>query len=204
MTPDLRRLSGVAAVAVLWTLLPVALWRTGFPVLGERPLSWMVEDPASARLFRVALVVSALLFIVFHGHVRARFPVDRWFSVAMLGGMVGQLMAAAVPIDGGPLAHQVHTVAALGLGLSLPVLMWRFAASQPAGRWRRVAWALFAIEAAACVVGVLLSRRSVAPLAEVVPAVGFHLWVLTLTTVGNPGFFRGDTAEDDELVQIGR
>ena len=178
---DRSRFTGVAAVMVLWTLLPLAIWRSGFPLLGPRPLSWMVEDPASAPLFRVALVVSAVLFVAFHGYVRARHPVDRWFSVAMLGGMAGQLVAAAVPIDGGALAHQVHTFAALGLGLSLPVLMWRFAACQPDGRWRRAAWSLFAVEAAACVVGVVLSRSSVAPLAEIVPAAGFHLWIVTIT-----------------------
>lgn len=181
MIGDSRRLAGVAAVAVLWTMLAAAMWRSGFPLLGPRPLSWMVADPASATLFRTALIAAALLLVVFHGYVRSRHPVDGWFSVVMLGGLAGQLVAAVVPIDGGEAANRVHTVAALSLGVSLPVLMWRFAACQGAGPWRRPAWALAAVEAGACAVGILLSRRSVAPLAEIVPAAGFHLWIVTVT-----------------------
>lgn len=197
MASDRRRVAGVAAVAVLWTVLLAAMLRSGFPLLGRRPLSWMVADPASALLFRLALVVGGLLLVVFHEHVRARYPVDRWFSVAMLGGLAGQLVAAAVPIDGGAVANGVHTAAALGLGVSLPVLIWRFAAAQPPGPWRRRAWALAAVEAAACATGIALSRSSVAPLAEIVPAAGFHLWIIAVT-LGPKA--RAPEEGDDRLV----
>lgn len=186
------RFTGVAAVAVLWTVLGAAMWRSGFPLLGPRPLSWMVADPASAWLFRAALVVGALLLVGFHAHVRDRYPVDGWFSFALLGGLFGQLVAAVVPIDGGDAANRVHTYAALALGASLPLLIWRFAAAQPDGPWRRVTRALVAVEVVACAVGLLLSRGSLAPLAEIVPAAGFHLWIVAVTVgperlVSGPG-----------------
>lgn len=178
------RYAGLAAVALLWSTLGLASLRSGFPLLGPRPLSWLVADPASSALYGVGLAGGALLLAAFHQYVRSHHPVGRGFSAAMLGGLAGQAIAAVVPIDGGPAAHLVHTVAALALGASLPVLMWRFAVAQPAGPWRRLAGRLALAEAAACAVGVVLSRRSVAPLAEIVPAACFHLWIGLVTLAG--------------------
>lgn len=175
------RYAGLAAVAVLWTTLGLAALRAGFPLAGERPLSWLAADPASSALYSTGLAVGALLLAVFHGHVRARYRVSRGFSVAMLAGLAGQAVAAFVPISGGPLAHRVHTVAALTLGASLPVLMWRFALTQQRGPWRRLVKRLALAEGAACAVGVALSRLSVAPLAEILPAACFHVWIAVLT-----------------------
>lgn len=200
MRPSRLRFTGVAAVVVLWTMLSAAMWRSGFPLLGRRPLSWMVAEPASAWLFRTALVGGALLLVAFFAHVRDRYPVDRWFSFALLGGLVGQLVAAVVPIDGGEAANRVHTYAALTLGASLPLLIWRFAATQPDGPWRRVTRALVAAEVAACAVGLLLSRSSVAPLAEIVPAAGFHLWIVAVT-VGPEGLVPGPGRR--EVLRVG-
>ncbi len=184
MAPTLSRYSGLAAVATLWSVLGTASLLSGFPLLGDRPLSWLAEDPASSVLFSVGLAVAALLLVVFHGHVRRRYQVSRSFSFAMLAGLAGQLVAAVVPINGGVAAQRVHTVAALTLGVSLPVLMWRFAVAQPPGRWRRVARRLFWAEAVAVAMGVLLSRNAVAPLAEILPAAVFHAWIVVLTLSG--------------------
>ena len=186
VTPSLTRYSGLAAVVVLWTALGGAALASGFPLTGERPLSWLVADPGTATLFGAGLVVAAVLLVTFHGHVRLRYPTTRGFSVAMLAGLAGQMVAGVVPIDGGATANRVHTVAALTLGASLPVLMWRFAAAQPPGPWRRLATGLFAAEAMACAAGVVLSRSSVAPLAEILPAACFHVW-LVVRTLGLPG-----------------
>lgn len=181
MTSVLARSAGLAAVATLWSTLLAAALLSGFPLLGDRPLSWMVADPASAWLFRAGLVVAAVLFLVFSGRIRSQYPVGRLFSIAFVAGMACQIVAALVPIDGSPVEHRVHTAAALLLGASLPFFMWRFAAAQPPGAWRRLAYGLFWAEAAACAAGVVLSRWSVAPLAEIVPAACFHLWVAVLT-----------------------
>lgn len=173
--------TGVAAVVVLWTTLAVGSLLAGFDLLGDRPLSHLGTERPSALLFSGGLAVAALLLVAFHHHVRDRFPVSPGFSVAMLVGMAGQLVAALIPIGGDGLAHRVHTTSALVLGASLPVLMWRFAAAQPRGPWRRLAYSLFWAEALACAVGLWLSARGVAPVAEILPAAVFHAWIVALT-----------------------
>ncbi len=175
------RFTGVAAVATLWTSLLVATARGGFDLLGAEPLSYLGSDAGTAGLFSVGLLVSALLLAGFHWFVRDRFLVAPGFSAAMLTGLAGQLVAAVVPIGGDSVVHRVHTISALVLGISLPLLMWRFAAGQPQGRWRRISYALFWVEAAACVVGLYLSARMVAPVAEILPASAFHAWIIIVT-----------------------
>ncbi len=175
------RYTGVAAVATLWTTLLAATAVSGFDLLGDDPLSYLGSDARTAGLFTVGLGLSGLLLTAFHQFVRDRYPVAHGFSAAMLVGLVGQLVAAAVPIGGDPVVHRVHTTSALALGISLPLLMWRFAAGQPRGRWRRLSYALFWAEAIACAVGVYLSARMVAPVAEILPAAVFHAWVVTVT-----------------------
>lgn len=175
------RYAGLAAVATLWFSLGAASLFGEFPLLGERPLSWLAADRRWGLLFSLGLAVAAFLLVLFHEHVRRRYRMDRWFSAAMLTGLAGQLVAAVVPIDAGGAAARVHSMAALVLGVSLPVLMWRFAVLQPPGRWRRVSVLLFRAEAAAVSLGILLSRASVAAVAEILPAACFHLWIVVVT-----------------------
>ena len=173
--------TGVAAVVVIWTTLTAATAWTDFDLLGDDPLSYLGSRSPSAVLFTIGLAVPALLLGAFHQYVRERFPVASGFSLAMLGGLAGQMIAAFVPVNGDSLAHRVHTTSALVLGASLPLLMWRFAAGQPPGPWRRLTYALFWAEAAACVVGLYLSAHGVAPVAEILPAAAFHAWIVTVT-----------------------
>ncbi len=176
--------SGVAAVVAIWTTLLAATVVVRFDLLGEEPLSYLGAHPRSAVLFTLGLAVSAVLLMAFHRYLRGRFPVSCGFSAAMITGLVGQIVAAFVPIGGGPAAHRVHTTSALVLGASLPLLMWRFAAGQPPGRWRHLSYALFWGEVAACLIGFWLSARMVAPLAEILPGAVFHAWVVIVTLVG--------------------
>lgn len=178
------RLSGVAAVLFIWTSLSAATVVASFDLLGDRPLSYLGSRPDSSLLFTTGLAASALLLIVFHRHVRDRYPVSAGFSLAMLVGLAGQVVAAFVPIGGDPTVHRVHTTSALILGASLPLLMWRFAAAQPPGPWRRRSYALFWAEAAACAGGLSLSALNVAPVAEILPAAVFHAWIVTVTFAG--------------------
>ncbi len=175
------RYTGVAAVAVLWTSIGVGVLRSGLGLWGTRPLSYLVADPRSAGLFRGGLIVASVLLVVFAWLVNRTASPAPGFLVAFLVGQAGQVVVAAVPIDGAGAAHDLHTTAGIVLGLSLPVLMWRFAAGQPPGRSRSSAYGLFWLEVAACVIGVALSRAMRAPIAEVVPAAGFHLWIVVVT-----------------------
>ena len=183
-TPSVGRYTGVAAVVTIWTALLAASTVADFDLLGEDPISYLGTQPASAVLFTMGLAVSAVLLTAFHGYLRATYRLSVGFSLAMLVGLAGQLVAAFVPIGGDPGAHRIHTTSALVLGLSLPLLMWRFAAGQPDGPGRRLAYALFWAEAAACVAGLYLSARSVAPVAEILPAAVFHAWIVAVTAQG--------------------
>ena len=196
MTTRALRYSGIAAVVVLWTTLSVATARSGFDLYGGRPLSYLAEQPRAALLFGAGLVVGALLLYGFHHHIRDRYAVGSGFSATMCVGLAGQVVAGLVPIGGNGLSHSVHTTSALVLGASLPVFMWRFAAGQRRGRWRRATYALFWAEVVACGAGLYLSGRGVAPVAEVLPAAVFHLWIATLTFRPWPGQGAdGSTAE---------
>lgn len=173
-------------MATLWFSLGAASLFSGFAVLGERPLSWLVADRRWGLLFSTGLAVAAFLLVLFHQHLRRRYRLDCWFSAAMLTGLAGQLVAAVVPIDASGAVARTHSVAALVLGASLPVLMWRFAVLQPPGRWRRANVLLFGAEATAALFGILLSRASVAAVGEILPAAFFHLWIVVVT-FGNAG-----------------
>ena len=180
------RWTGIAAVAVLWSTQVVLLVVVGFDLVGDRPLSYLALEDDFGSIFGVGLAVSALLFVAFQGHLRHRYRLGVACSVAMLVGMAGQFVAGVVPIGGTGTASRVHVAAALTLGASIPVLMWRFAADQAAGPWRRRCYRLFWLEAAACATGIALSRLQVAPLAEILPALAFHAWVAAVTFGPDP------------------
>lgn len=180
--PSQLRYGGVAAVLILWGCVAAGMDRTGLGFLDDRPISFLGTDPRSALVFRGGLMVAAVLMAGFAWFVDDWFSSPTSFLAVFLTGLVGQVVAAVVLLTGPGPSHAVHTVGGLVLGASLPVLMWRFAAGLPA-RSRRRAWGygLCGLELVACVVGVGLSASGRAPIAEIVPALGFHLWVGVVT-----------------------
>ncbi len=171
----------MAAVAVLWASVGVGMLRTGLGLFDDRPISYLGTDPRSLALFRGGLLVATVLLVAFAVRVHRSWSTGAGFLAAFLIGQAGQVVVALVPIDGPGADHAVHTTAGIVLGLSLPVLIWRFAAGQSPGARRTAAYGLFWLDVAACVVGVALSRWMRASLAEVVPAAGFHLWVIVVS-----------------------
>jgi len=182
--PTLLRHAGAAAVATLWTCVGTGMYRTSLDAVGDRPISYLGTDPRSALVFRAGLIVAALLMAGFAWFVFGWFRARRSFLVAFLVGLAGQVVAAVVLLSGPGSSHVVHTAGGLVLGASLPILMWRFAAGIPTDsvwRLRAVGYGLFWLEVAACATGVALSASKRAPVAEIVPALGFHLWVAVVT-----------------------
>jgi hypothetical protein len=175
------RSAGLLAVVTLWTSIGTGMYRAGLGFFDDRPLSDLGTDPRSSPLFRGGLLVAAVLLALFSLFVQERFSTPRSFLAASLIGLGGQIVAAVVPISGPGASHDVHTAGGLLLGISLPVLMWRFAAGQVPGRWRLKSYGLFWLEAAACAAGIGLSRSMRAPIAEVLPAGAFHLWIMVVT-----------------------
>jgi hypothetical protein len=185
MDRSLRR-AGVAGVVTIWTALFAGTVLAGFDLLGGRPLSYLGTLPRSAGLFTVGLAVSAVLFVAFHQYLRGTYRVASGFSAAMLVGMAGQLVAAFVPIGGDPTVHRIHTTSALVLAASLPLFMWRLAAAQAPGPWRRLTYSFFWAEVAACAGGLMLSAAGLAPVAEILPAAVFHGWIVAVTFAASP------------------
>jgi hypothetical protein len=154
--------------------------RTGLGFSSPDPLSYLGTDGRSRTLFRAGLLVAAVLLATFAWFVHQRCSTPRCFLLAFLIGLGGQVVAAIVPLAGPGASPAVHTTGGLVLGISLPILMGCFAAGQASGPWRRLSQALFGLEAAACVGGVVLSQAMRAPIAEVLPAGAFHLWILVV------------------------
>ncbi len=175
------RWTGLAAVATLWTTVALGMARTNLGFFDDRPISYLGTVGESDLLFKFGLLVAAGLLAAFSFFARRAFGIPLLFLAASLLGLAGQVVVALVPLSGPGSSSTVHTAGGLILGISLPVLMWRFAAGLLPGRWRIVAYRLFWLEVAACVAGVLLSRSGRAAIAEVLPAVAFHLWIGMVT-----------------------
>ncbi len=156
--------------------------RTGLGLAEPRTISYLGTDPRSASLFRAGLIVATLLLVAFAWAVNRRLARRRTgFLTVFLVGMAGQAVVATVSVAGHGASHDVHTTAGIILGLSLPVLMWRFAAAQPPGPWRKKSYAMMWVSVVSTVVGVALSGARRAGIAEVVPAIAFHLWIVLVT-----------------------
>jgi len=196
--PTQLRYAGAAAVATLWASVGIGMYRTGLDFFGDRPVSYLGTDPRSAAVFRGGLILAAGLMAGFSWFVFGWFAARRSFLATFLIGLVGQVVVAVVLLSGPGSSHAVHTVGGLVLGASLPILMWRFAAGIPSesrhsvrarsrhsvrarSRRRIESYGLCWLEVAACTGGVALSASMRAPVAEIVPALAFHVWVAVVT-----------------------
>lgn len=157
------------------------MWRVAFDLTGDRAISYLGTDPRTMALFRGGLLVATVLLLGFAWAVERSLARPTGFFGVFLVGMAGQAVVATVPIAGEGVSHAVHTTGGIVLGLSLPLFIWRFAAGQPPGRWRRQSYGLLWLEVVAVLAGVALSRVHLAVVAEVLPAVGFHLWIIVVT-----------------------
>lgn len=139
----------------------------------------------SAVWFSFGLLLSACLFISFGFYIVRTFEVKNRFLLYLVIGQIGQSIAAVVPYGRQSPDRQIHTVAAFTLAFSLPFLIRAFARSQSENQYSRIyAWLLW-IEILAFIVGMSLFifTKGIAPLGQALPAVGFHLWIITLTII---------------------
>lgn len=166
---------------MLWATVGAGMLRTGLSFVDDRPISYLGTDSRSALLFRGGLILATFLLVTFAVIVNRRLVRPTGFLPVFLVGMAGQAIVATVSIAGEGAAHTIHTTGGIVLGLSLPLLMWRFAAGQPPGRWRRQSYALMWLSVICSIAGVALSRANLATVAEAVPAVAFHLWIIVVT-----------------------
>ena len=175
------RFAGLVAVAILWATVGLGMARSGLGLADTRPLSHLGTDPRTSMLFLVGLITAAILLACFAWAVSLHLVRPTGFLTVFVAGMACQAVVAVVPIDGAGASPSIHSTAGIALGLSLPLLMWRFAASQASGPWRRKSYGLLWLEVAGCVAGVALSLEGRATLAEAAPACLFHLWIIVVT-----------------------
>jgi hypothetical protein len=166
---------------VLWIGIGAAVLRAGFSVPGELPLSRLAADGRAEPIFGPALIVAAMLFVVFCAELARRCPVGPGFAVVMVTAMAGQFVTGVVPIGEPGRSDPVHVAAGLALGGLIPVFLGLFAIAQRPGPWRRTAFRLFSAQLAATILGVALSGAGRAALAEMLPAFFFHVWVVVVT-----------------------
>lgn len=168
-------------MVVLWTTVGLGMWRAGLEPTGDRPISYLGSDSRTMVLFRGGLLIATILLAGFGWAVHRLLGRRTGFLAVFLVGMAGQAVVATVSIAGDPPSHTVHSTGGIVLGLSLPVFMWRFAAGQRPGDWRRRSYGLMWLEVAACVAGIALSQSRRAVVAELLPALVFHLWIVVVT-----------------------
>lgn len=174
------RYAGVGAVGVLWVSTVVGMRLAGLSLFDWRPLSYLGVNPRSAPYFSIGLIVAAVLLIAFCLRLSSSYKLPRSFKAVFITGQVAQIISALVPYGG--MARFVHTFMAFLLACTLPVLIWLFARSQT-GKLRPLANKLFWLEAGCFVIGigtfVIIGRA--APIAQALPAVAFHVWLLTVS-----------------------
>ena len=157
------------------------MWRVGLDLTGDRTISYLGTDTRAMALFRGGLLLATVLLLGFAWAVQRNLARPTGFFGVFLVGMAGQAVVATVSIAGEGVSPAVHTTGGIVLGLSLPLFIWRFAAAQQPGIWRRQSYGLLWLEVVAVVAGVALSRLHLAVVAEALPAVVFHLWIIVVT-----------------------
>ena len=179
------RCSGVAGVIVLWAATILGMRRAQLGLYDTRPISHLGIEPASAVLFSTGLLMSSMLFVLFAFYVRRAFHTGNRFLGYFLVGQTGQILVATVPYGANSRHKLIHTFAAFTLAVSLPFLIHRFARSQPSGGYRYLFNGFVVAELLLFVagIGIFTLTSGIAPVGQVMPAAGFHLWIITLTWI---------------------
>lgn len=186
---SLMRFSGVAGVILLWTTTLLAMNRIDLGLVDTRPLSHLGIEPWSSVLFSTGLLVSSALFIIFAFYIKKAYGANQRFLFYFLIGQAGQIIVAIAPYGMNSSYRLVHTVAAFTLAFSLPFLIREFARSQTFTKYNKLFRSLFLIELVMFVVGIgiFTMTEGIAPIGEILPAVGFHIWIIVTTIVTSNG-----------------
>lgn len=180
-----KRYSGGLGVVVLWASVTISMSRSGLGVIDTRPISYLGVDPMTAGIFSSGLIISALLFITFGFYVRYHFKVNNKFLFYLIIGQIGQIIAAIAPYGMVSRYKRIHTIAAFILAFSLPMLIAAFAKSQAQSPYKQTYNQLLRLEQIAFVLGISLFvfTKGIAPLGEALPAIGYHIWIITVTLI---------------------
>lgn len=182
----MQRYSGLLGIVILWTSILIAMSRTGLMLVDDRPISYLGIDPLSSGLFSFGLLASALLFLSFGLYVKRVFAVkNNKFLIYIIIGQVSQSIVAIAPYGMKAQYKLLHTIAAFTLAFTLPLLISAFTYSQIGTKYFRIYKGLLLFELLMFVVGMglFIFTRGIAPLGEALPAIGYHLWIVTVTII---------------------
>ncbi len=174
-------LSGVLGVLLLWVGVSIGAYRSGLSLTDSRPLSYIGVSTESALLFNAALLVSAVLFSVYGIFLYKWFKLSRFFLTIFLIGQFSQVVAAIIPYGG--TYKIIHTYAAFTLAGCIPLYILLFVLSKNLKSFKRTAKTLFIAEVVCFIIGIgtFVFIKKVSPLAEILPALPFHAWIVLST-----------------------
>lgn len=178
-----QQFSGLAGVVLLWLVIPILMVKAHVRIIDTRPISYLGIDPHTMRLFNLSLIISAVLFVSYSRYVAKHFHVNGKFLMIFFIGQLGQMITAVTPYGHQQPARLIHTLAAYTLAFSLPLLIGEFTRAQTGSPHSGSYHILLRLEQLAFVVGIGLFAftKGIAPLGEALPAIGFHIWIITIT-----------------------
>ncbi len=176
----ITKYSGVSAVVLLWIAVIGGMIKTDLSLVDDRPISFLGVAPETALYFNTLLFFSAILFAVYGAFHYKNLSLSKWFIVTFLIGQVAQVIAALYQYGGSD--KLIHTVAAFTLAAAIPTYMLFFALSAPKNL-KSAAYKFYFTELLFFTVGItaFIFARGISPLAEILPALPFHAWILYST-----------------------
>lgn len=180
-----QQFAGIAGVLVLWTTISIGMVRAHLGLIDNRPISFLGVYQPTKLLFTFGLVVSGILFLLFASYLAKQYKVRNNFLKYFIIGQVGQIIAGVIPDSPHTTYKIVHTIAGFILAFSLPFLIREFAISQKGSKYKAIYDGLFKLELVLFIIGIglFISVNGVAPLGEILPTLGFHLWVIALSYI---------------------
>lgn len=172
---------GVLGVGVIWAGLWVATLRVHLDIYGVRPLSSLGVNKASAGLFTASLVVSAMLFIGFGWFLYRKIQLNKAFIIVYTISHFGEIVTGVVRYGGKQ--KIIHTVAAFGWALTIPLAMYFFQKSLKLCFLSRSIKYFWWAQLAATILGIgaFTEIRRALPLCQLLIALPFHAWIIYTT-----------------------
>jgi len=181
MKNRLLKFSGVLAIIVLWSGISVSMYKAGLGLIDTRPISFAGTEPETSFLFSATLITSAILFGLFGYNIYRKYGCSKWFIITFMLGQIAQVVAALFQYGGED--KLIHTVAAFTLAGAIPTYMLFFALSIKTLSLRSIAFRFYIIELLFFTVGIgaFIFVKGISPLAEILPALPFHAWIIYMT-----------------------
>jgi hypothetical protein len=181
----LQKYSGLAGVVIIWLGVGLAMFIGKLSLFSALPVSSLGVNPKTSVLFSLSLLISSGLFISFAYYIRSTYMIRNKFLTLFLVGQFGQIIVAIAPYGADSRYKLIHTIAAFILAFSLPYLIHQFYRSQALSTYRGLYRNLMLIEILLFIIGIgaFVFTKGIAPLGEILPTMGFHLWIIVTSII---------------------